>query len=248
MPEGPSIVILKELLLPFKGKTVLSASGNAKIDLSLLERKKISDFKSYGKHFLICFKGFYIRIHLLMFGTYRINERKEIAPRLSLQFRGNEVNFYTCSVQLFQNDVNEDYDWEHDVMSDTWNPKKAEEAVKKLPKEEVTDILMNQELFAGVGNIIKNEVLFRIRVHPKTLAGNLPPKKLKELVKEASHYSFEFYKWKKEYTLKKHWLIYFKWTCPRCKIRIQREYLGKGKRITYFCNNCQILYEPPTKS
>lgn len=242
MPEGPSIVILKELLMPFKGKTVLAATGTAKIDMSLLERKKINDLKSFGKHFLICFKGCYIRIHLLMFGTYRVNERKTIEPRLSLTFRNNEINFYTCHVQLFQHDVNEDYDWERDVMSDTWNPKKAERTIKQTPVESVSDLLLNQDLFAGVGNIIKNEVLFRTKIHPKTLAGNLTPKKRKELIKEASNYSFDFYNWKKEHTLKKNWLIYFKRTCPRCRIPVEKEYLGKTKRITFFCNSCQVLY------
>ncbi len=242
MPEGPSILILKELLLPYKGKMVLQASGNAKIDMARLEHQKITDIKSYGKQLLICFKEFYIRIHLLMFGTYRINERKAIAPRLSLSFKKGEVNFYTCSVQLHEGDVNNNYDWEHDVMADEWNPKKAEKEIKQLPKESVVDLLMNQDIFAGVGNIIKNEVLFITKIHPKTLGAELPPKKLKELIKEASSYSFDFYKWKKEYTLKKHWLIYFKWTCPRCNIRIKREYLGKGKRMTYYCENCQVLY------
>jgi hypothetical protein len=37
-------------------------------------------------------------------------------------------------------------------------------------------------IFAGVGNIIKNEVLFRIRVHPLSTVGALPPAKLRELV------------------------------------------------------------------
>lgn len=242
MPEGPSIVILKELLMPYKGKTVLLADGNAKIDMELLKGKKITDIKSYGKQLLICFRGFYIRIHLLMFGTYRINERKATKPRLSLRFKKDEVNFYTCSVQVHEGDVNDLYNWEHDVMADKWDPKQAEKEIKQLPEEFVTDLLMNQDIFAGVGNIIKNEVLFITKIHPKTVAAALPPKKLKELIKEASRYSFDFYNWKKEYTLKKHWLIYFKWTCPRCKIRIKREYLGKGKRMTYYCENCQVLY------
>ena len=30
MPEGPSIVILRELAAPFEGKTITHASGNSK--------------------------------------------------------------------------------------------------------------------------------------------------------------------------------------------------------------------------
>lgn len=243
MPEGPSIVILKELLMPYKGVIIKHAEGNAKIDMELLKHKKIIDFKSWGKQFLICFEGFYIRIHLLMFGTYRINERKEIAPRLSLKLKKDEINFYTCSVRIIENDVNDDYDWEKDVMNEAWNPGKAEKALKQMPNELATDVLLNQELFSGVGNIIKNEVLFRTKIHPLSAMKALPAKKLKELVKEARDYSFDFYNWKKEYTLRKHWLIYAKGTCPQCGNRVVKVYLGKNNRITYYCNNCQVLYK-----
>jgi endonuclease-8 len=85
MPEGPSIVILKELVPPFKGKKVLEVSGNSKMDIQRMAGKKIIDFKSWGKHFLICFKDFTVRIHFMLFGSYRINEEKEAKPRLSLK-------------------------------------------------------------------------------------------------------------------------------------------------------------------
>ncbi len=242
MPEGPSIVILKELLLPYKGMKVELATGTTKIDLTLLNNKKILDFKSWGKHFLICFKGFYIRIHLLMFGTYRINERKESKPRLCIKLKNDEINFYTCSVKLIEGDVNKDYDWQVDVMSDEWNGAKTEKTLKKLEDTQVTDVLLDQEIFSGSGNIIKNEVLFRTKIHPQSLVESLPNKKLKELVKEVRTYSFDFYKWKKAFQLKQHWLIYSKRICPRCNIPVRKEYIGKGKRITYYCNNCQKLF------
>src|SRR5689334_11657064 len=98
MPEGPSIVILKEAVQEFKGKKIIAVSGNSKIDIKRLEGETIVDFKTWGKHFLICFKGFTVRIHLMMFGSYRINEAKDAVPRLSLQFKKGQLNFYTCSV------------------------------------------------------------------------------------------------------------------------------------------------------
>ena len=42
MPEGPSIVIAKEALHSFEKKKIINATGNAKIDMSLLIDKKIS--------------------------------------------------------------------------------------------------------------------------------------------------------------------------------------------------------------
>lgn len=243
MPEGPSIVILKEELSPFAGKKVSSAAGYSKIDYEKLRGKKILEFKSWGKHSLICFKGFYIRIHLLMFGSYRINERKASNPALTLKIGKEEINFYTCSVKLFEEDPDEVYDWDADVMSDNWDPKKAGKKLKGQKKLNVCDALLDQDIFSGVGNIIKNEVLFRVKVHPRSDVGALPPRKLKALVKDASDYSWEFYKWKKAFELRKHWLAYKKQTCPRCKIPLQKDHLGKGKRLTFYCDNCQELYK-----
>src|SRR4051812_43042862 len=117
MPEGPSIVILKEQVQLFKRKKVLAVSGNTKIGKERLLNKTVVDFKSWGKHFLICFKGFTVRIHFMLWGSYRINERREMAPRLSLKFRNGELNFYSCSVRFIEEDLDTLYDWSADVMS-----------------------------------------------------------------------------------------------------------------------------------
>jgi endonuclease-8 len=121
--------------------------------------------------------------------------------------------------------------------------KKARRALRKKPERSVSDALLDQEIFSGVGNIIKNEVLFRILVHPETHVGALPPRKLTELIKEAHEYSFDFYRWKKEYELKKHWLLYTKRTCPRCKMSAMKKHTGKNPRRSFFCENCQTLYK-----
>src|SRR6478609_7733152 len=117
MPEGPSIVILKEAVQSFKRQKVISAEGNSKkIDFSRLTSARIIDFKSWGKHFLICFKDFTVRIHFLLFGSYRINEEKDNAtPRLRLKFsKGRTLNFYACSIAILDEPVDEIYDWTSD--------------------------------------------------------------------------------------------------------------------------------------
>jgi endonuclease-8 len=242
MPEGPSIVILKEEVQSFRGKEVIDVAGYAKIDLERLRNKKITAFKSWGKHFLICFKGFTVRIHLLMFGTYRINEKKNSNPTLHLQFAKGELNFYTCAVRIIDEPLDEVYDWSGDIMHEAWDPKKAMKKLKEVPDMLVADALLDQDIFAGSGNIIKNEVLFRIRVHPETKVGDLPLKKKRELVKEVVNYSFDFLHWKKEYKLKDHWLAHTKKICPRCHIPFHKAYIGTTKRRTFYCTNCQIRY------
>lgn len=242
MPEGPSIVILKESVQAFKGKKVIEVSGNSSQDIQRLAGKKIIDFKSWGKHFLICFKDCTVRIHLMLFGSYRINEAKEVKARLTLKFTKGEINFYGCSVQFIEGDVENAYDWSGDVMSDTWNAEKAKLKMLSQPEMLVCDALLDQNIFAGSGNIIKNEVLFRIRVHPENTTGALPGNKLNELIAEARKYSFDFLEWKKAYVLKKHWLAHTKKICSRCNIPFVKKYAGKTKRRTFYCTECQVFY------
>lgn len=242
MPEGPSIVIVKEEVQPFIGKNIIKVEGNSKLDIQRLAGKEIIDFKSWGKHFLICFRDFTVRIHFMLFGSYRINEQKDAAPRLRLIFAKGEINFYACSVKFIEENLDEVYDWKADVMSDQWDGKAAKRKLKEIPDTLVCDALLNQNIFAGVGNIIKNEVLFRTHIHPETKVSDLPAKKLNELIKEARNYSFDFLNWKKQYVLKKHWLAHTKKTCPRCDVPFVKNHLGKTNRRSFYCNNCQMQY------
>src|SRR5512142_1039798 len=88
------------------------------------------------------------------------------------------------------------------------------------------DALLDQEIFAGVGNIIKNEVLFRIRVHPLSTVGALPGTKLRELVREARRYSLDFLYWKRRHQLRAHWLAHNRGVSPRDHVKFRRAYLG----------------------
>ena len=112
-----------------------------------------------------------------------------------------------------------------------------------MPGALACDVLLNQEIFAGVGNIIKNEVLYRIKVHPLSMVGCIPPAKLKMLVAEARIYSFDFYEWKRRFVLRKHWLAHTKKECKRCGVPLTKQVTGTGKRRSFFCNKCQKLYQ-----
>jgi hypothetical protein len=71
---------------------------------------------------LVILGGFSIRIHFLMFGRWCIDERKDLPPRLSLAFaRKRELNFYNCAVRYIEGDLDDEYDWRGDVMSDAWD-------------------------------------------------------------------------------------------------------------------------------
>jgi endonuclease VIII len=243
MPEGPSIVILKEQVTPFLGRTIERVSGNTTIEKERLLHQRVESFRSWGKHFLVELPDFSLRVHFMLFGSYRIDEQKSWAvPRLSLGFDNGEINFYACSVRFIEEPLDLAYDWWADVMSEHWDEKLALKRLRSRPDMLVCDALLDQDIFAGVGNIIKNEVLFRIRVHPLSTIGGLPAKKLRELVQQARQYSFDFLEWKKQFVLKKHWLAHTRRTCPRCNIALKKAHLGRSNRRSFFCENCQVLY------
>jgi endonuclease-8 len=242
MPEGPSIVLAKEAAASFIGKKVIAVSGNTTIDKERALAKKVVDLKSWGKHFLICFNGFTFRIHFLLFGSYLVNETKEQAVRLQLAFANGELNLYSCSIKILEGDINTYYDWTADVMNDSWDRKKAIAKLRDMPEAMICDALLNQDVFAGVGNIIKNEVLYKLYVHPESLVGKIPAAILRKIVDEARDYSFDFLKWKRNYELKKHWLAHTKLVCLRCQLPFTKKYLGKTNRRSFFCTNCQVLY------
>lgn len=247
MPEGPSLVILREQAQIFQGKRVVAVQGNSKIDQRRMVGQRIVGLRTWGKHFLVEFSGFSLRIHLLMFGRYCINERKPDKPiRLGLRFpRGQELNFYACAARYVEGDLDDSYDWSADVLSDDWDPAAARRKLRAMPETLVCDALLDQSVFAGVGNIIKNEVLYRIKVHPCSRLGAIPPAKLEQLVDEARNYSFQFLEWKKAYVLRQHWLVHNKGVCPRCEIKLTRDYLGVTNRRSFFCVRCQFRYAPP---
>lgn len=245
MPEGPSIVILKELITPLiKGKKIINAFGNAKIDMTQLTGRKVTHIRCWGKQLLIYTNDAIIRVHLLMFGSYSIDENNKPARslRLALEFSKHTIHFYTCSVRVLPKDADQLYDWKADVMSTAWDPLKARRKLKAIPSLMVCDALLDQQIFSGVGNIIKNEVLYRIKLHPENLIRQIPPLKISALVKEARNYSFDFLKWKKEFTLRKHWLAHTKKICLRCNLPLIKKYCGKTKRRTFFCTGCQVRY------
>jgi len=244
MPEGPSTIILAEAIHQFKGKKILTAAGIADIDMDLLPGHKLTDIKTFGKNTLLCLPGNKtIRIHLMMFGSYEIDSEKDRKPKLCLTFANGYVCFYTCIVEWLEGNPDDFYDWSADIMHKKWSTAKAKKKLLEKPEAYICDTLLNQEIFAGVGNIIKNEGLFLGRIHPETKVGAIPAARLIKLINKTREYTFNFLKWKKAGELKKRWLVYTKKKCPVCDSPLEKKYTGTTKRRTFFCSNCQEKFK-----
>ncbi|RYY14506.1 MAG: endonuclease, partial [Chitinophagaceae bacterium] len=132
MPEGPSLYILKDEISGFEGKKIIEAHGNAKIDMTRISGKKLVEIRTWGKQLFLVLPKVTIRIHLLMFGKYSVNEqvRPDKSLRLALTFSKGTIYFYTCSVRLLEPGWEDEYDWNADVLSEDWNPRGARKKLK----------------------------------------------------------------------------------------------------------------------
>ena len=107
----------------------------------------------------------------------------------------------------------------------------------------IGDVLMDQNLFAGVGNIIRIEALYHAKIHPESLVKQIPEKKLIFLLKMIIDYGEEFLNLLKTDTVKESALVYGKKVCPKDKSELLVEEMGKIKRKTYVCLKCQKLFK-----
>ncbi len=248
--EGPSLYLAAEWLAPFVGKIILAVEGNTRIGKERLFGKKIVDIFSWGKHLIFQFDDFALRVHFLLYGSFEATvkdqkvtgdyPKKRINPRLSLIFAEGQIIIYSSSLKYLETShARELYDFSIDVMSSTWDSKKALKALKNYQEEEIGDVLLDQTIFSGVGNIIKNEVLFLVKRKPTTIIKDMSNSLLQKIIKTTREFSLQFYEWRKQFILKKHYKIYRKSLCPLCGEKIIRKRTGKRKRISFFCPNCQ---------
>jgi endonuclease-8 len=252
--EGPSLFLAAEQLQPFVGKAILEVSGNTKIGKERLLNQKILEIFSFNKQLLFQFESFALRVHFMLYGSFEAlvagkrvtgDYARNYVPRLVMKFVNGEIKMFACSVKYINGEnIKNSFDFGTDIMGPAWNNKKALAKIKEMQTDEICDVLMNQEIFGGVGNIIKNEVLFNTRTSPYESISNLSLEKISEIVKEARNFSQKFYEWRKVFQLKAHLRIYRKSICPICGGKVSRKKTGKGQRVSFFCPIDQPLKHP----
>jgi endonuclease-8 len=243
--EGPSLKIAAEQLSAFKNKKILNTSGNSKIGLERFSNQIVCDVFSWGKHLVIQFPDFALRTHFMLWGTYVAkveaqtltgDYEKRGTPRINCVFENGEFSFYNSSLKILETkNAKSEYDFSVDTMSFQWNENKAFVTTRNFPEEEIGDVLLDQTIFSGVGNIIRNEVLWIESVHPETKVKNISDKKLKEIISETTAFCFQFYEWRKQFILRKNLKVYRKSLCLRCQAKIERKTTGKRERKSYIC-------------
>lgn len=128
-------MLLVESATQFVGRRVLASEGNSKQPIDRLRNRVVRDVRSWGKHFLLDFGSFWVRVHFGLFGSWRVDvDDDPRKPRLRLQFtKGQALAFYACSVQLFEGSLADNYEWSADVMNPVWDAKGARAKLRTMP-------------------------------------------------------------------------------------------------------------------
>jgi len=247
--EGPSIHLAVEQLEPFVGQRVRRVDGNSRIGIDRLRRQRVSSIFAWGKHLVLQLNGFALRVHFMLWGTFAAtvrgvsvtgDYRRSGAPRLVLVCSCGEITIWSASLKYLEgDDVRSTYDFTADVLSDAFDVAKAVRRAKAHPDAEIADVLLDQTIFAGVGNIIKNEVLFRTNTSPFTKVRSLPPRRLRAIAIDARTFSFRFLELRRAFALRKSLEVYGRSICPSCKGPIRRRVHGSRQRRSFFCARCQ---------
>lgn len=240
MPEGPPILILKDRILPFKNKVVKDAGGYGDMPTDWLKGKKLLEVRTWGKHLLLVFEEATVRIHLGLFGSVLINERRKSNRKFYLEFPEGEINGYIVNAKKICA-PDEVYDWRTDVMSRQFDKKYVKELIRKKPDRQIDDILMDQEIFSGVGNKIRNEALYRAGIHPESIVSKIPDAKLTKLINEVVKYAKLFYENLKKEGKNNDFSVYKQEFTPDGS-EVTMKTLRKTKRKIYFSEHDQVLY------
>ncbi|KAM8908576.1 endonuclease 8-like 3 isoform 2-T2 [Spinachia spinachia] len=201
-----------------------------------------------GKELFMYFGPRSLRVHFGMNGSMRINpaERKERtgpAPVLQIHLTNDTVCFFDSTVEIRSTEdcVQRVRALESlDVCSSKFSFSRSVAAVRSRGGRMLCDVLLDQAVMPGVGNIIKNEALFDSGLHPAVKVEQLTDEQLHRMVKMTRDFTLLFYKCRKSGSpLHKHYKVYKRPQCGQCSHVITVCRLGDNGRMTYFCGSCQ---------
>ncbi|NXS33698.1 NEIL3 Endonuclease, partial [Pomatostomus ruficeps] len=188
------------------------------------------------------------RIHFGMNGSMCINPdgskgRNGAQPVLEIQLTEDTVCFCDVTVE-YRNAAECEQKVRMMESLDICSPKfsfsRAEHEIKQQNTRMLCDVLLDQAVLPGVGNIIKNEALFDSGLHPAVKVCQLTDEHIRHLVKMTRDFTLLFYKCHKTGSpLYKHYKVYRRPACGECRGSITVCRLGEHSRMTYFCSRCQ---------
>lgn len=250
MPEGDTIWRTAEKLrAALQDKQITVARPD------LLKRfvgRTVTDVKPVGKHLLIRFdNGLAIHSHMRMQGAWHVYGRSERWRRPAWQVKAlletNDtvaVCFGAPVLELVKDEQTRTGHLGPDILKDEWDVAEVVRRARSGPPSTAGDILLDQRVTAGIGNVYRCEALWQCRVHPWTPTHDLQDGELAALFDTARHAMRANLNGR---DFERRFPGYGKGAvhgrggrpCPRCGARIQVRAQGEHARLTYWCPACQ---------
>jgi endonuclease-8 len=259
MVEGPTAkAYATKISQEFRGEIVkdvfVKSSKRVYVPLSELIGLKFLNADSYGKNIIIFFDGLAVRVHLMMFGAIHIYYTNEslLKPEklVRLLIMGDRKKLVVYNAPIVEVDKADKLlnrlkkELGPDPLSKEWDRRKAIENILKLKNEKIGVALLNQSVIGGVGNILRNEILFRAGVNPERFIKNLTEAEVERIVKECENLMQKFLELKIEKKgIKPILFVYNNYggTCKVCGGKIKFYMQQPINRKTFVCVNCQRL-------
>lgn len=251
MTEGPLVHHYVNQLKKLLGRAVrIEFRLRTLKDLeSSLQDVHIQKVEAHGKQFRIHFsKDRILLVHLMMWGSWRIYRKGEPwdkpAQRAQVVFHTDShivVLFSAPVVKLLTPfELQNNPKWGNlgpDPLRSDFSSREFFQRLKRDPSREIGEALLDQQIIAGVGNILRIEILFRSRIHPRRKVGSLSQTEKEELLRWLLKM---FEGWIKQIGRRGRWIQIYRRSgqpCPNCGDPIQ--FFRQARRITYACPHCQ---------
>lgn len=190
MPEGHTLHrIARDLAATFAGTTpeVSSPQGRFAAGAALLDGTRVEQAQAWGKHLLVEFEAErWLHVHLGLIGTLTIDNATYVGEvpvtgqvRLRLRTPAHVADLrapMTCAV-IAPDQVDRVLAALGPDPLRPEDPHALEAAFARIRRsgKTIAELLMDQSVLAGVGNVYRCEVLFRNRVHPMRAGRALKP-------------------------------------------------------------------------
>nr|VDG61887.1 formamidopyrimidine-DNA glycosylase [Streptococcus thermophilus] len=181
MPEGHVLHRLaRDLNADFRATPVEVTSPQGRFtQASLIDGTRLTAATAHGKHLFLDFDAPHpehvVYIHLGLIGSLRFEPAGDDWGQIRLHISNGETAANLRGPQFCTLLTDEEVDAiigrsGFDPIAERTPPEELYEKIHRS-KRSIGSLLMDQKLFAGVGNIYRAEVLFRQKIHP-ALPGN----------------------------------------------------------------------------
>ena len=111
------------------------------------------------------------------------------------------------------------------------------------PNRVIGDVLLDQRVAAGIGNVFKSEICWVAAIDPTTPLGDVDTETRKALYETALRLLVEATSTGRRATYRGDLAVYgrARRPCPRCRTPIRRAETGTPPRVSYWCPACQSV-------